>query len=130
MSHRKPPKYHTFETIHISDISHLDGLTLSQTVDFFSSIDTKGLLEPLIHIDINNSYWDMDDDHYDVSSCIMISGFKPMSDAQIAKFKAASERRAKAAQKKKQTLEKNEKEQLVKLAKKYPEVIRSDSYIV
>lgn len=112
MSHRQPPKYHKFVTIPLTTPDELNGMTIEQAISLFSSANTQNLISPQIHVET-----------YDYDTDICVSGFQKMSDAEIQRLKDANLKRSQAAVKRQATIAQKEKETLIKLAKKYPEVV-------
>lgn len=113
MSHRQPPKYHKLLEYPLISLEQLNDLTLEQAAKIFVSADTYNLLEPKI---ICYNEWGC-------TPTLTISGFQKMSDIEIQKLKDANLKRSQAAAKRKAAIAQKEKETLIKLAKKYPEVV-------
>lgn len=107
---RNPPKNHKFvrQSIGLADI--FEGLSPQTACEIFlQKVEDTEIINPILEFDYEEIY---------------ISGFKPMTEAEIKKFKIRSEQAKLAAAKKKEKKEQLEQEQLKKLAAKYPSIIK------
>lgn len=122
MANRIPPKGYKVKSIYIGDVEVLDDCTLTSLISFFSSVDTQGLLDPVVSFDMFS-----DEDFGYSNGSMYLVGFEPKTDKELERDRMVAKTRREAAEKRKATLANKEKEQLRKLASKYPEVINNTS---
>ena len=116
MVKRTPPKDHKLKVIVVGAVDDIDGMSLTALISYFQGIDTQGLIDPLFH---------MDEPEYDYGyyRYILVSGFEKKSDKELEHDRMVAKRRREAAEKRRISIANKEKEQLRKLASKYPEEI-------